>query len=79
MDIEKIKTIGDSYMAAGGIPVPNKTHAFDVVSAALEIQKFMFNHKQERQNLGLPFFDIRIGISYRACCCRNCWCEEVCL
>jgi class 3 adenylate cyclase len=60
--IEKIKTIGDSYMAAGGIPVPNKTHAFDVVSAALEIQKFMFNHKQERQNLGLPFFDIRIGI-----------------
>lgn len=39
--IEKIKTIGDSYMCAGGLPVENTTHADDVVKAALEIQKLM--------------------------------------
>lgn len=60
--IEKIKTIGDSYMAAGGLPLPNTTHAFDVVSASLEIQQFMLNHSQQRMNQGLPFFEIRIGI-----------------
>src|SRR4030095_11700057 len=39
--IEKIKTIGDSYMCAGGLPRPIDTHAFDVVSAALEMLDFM--------------------------------------
>ena len=34
--IEKIKTIGDSYMAVGGLPIPNETHATDVVNAAIE-------------------------------------------
>ncbi|MCF8451780.1 MAG: hypothetical protein K9G42_01180, partial [Pedobacter sp.] len=46
--VEKIKTIGDAYMAAGGLPTPNKTHAMDVVTAALEIQDFMHRHKEER-------------------------------
>ncbi len=40
-NIEKIKTIGDSYMCAGGLPVANKTNATDVVKAALEIQQLM--------------------------------------
>lgn len=40
-NIEKIKTIGDSYMCAGGLPVANTTHATDVVNAAMEIQKLM--------------------------------------
>ncbi len=35
--IEKLKTIGDSYMCAGGIPNPNKTHIIDIILAALEI------------------------------------------
>jgi class 3 adenylate cyclase/Tfp pilus assembly protein PilF len=39
--VEKIKTIGDAYMAVGGLPTPNKTHAEDVVRAALEIQQLM--------------------------------------
>ena len=60
--IEKIKTIGDSYMAAGGIPKPNKTHSIDVVNAALEIQKFMHNLKKEKEAQGKLFFEIRIGI-----------------
>ncbi len=60
--IEKIKTIGDSYMCAGGLPVPNNTHAFDVVSAAIDIQQFMHQHKVEREAAGKIFFEIRIGI-----------------
>ncbi len=61
-NIEKIKTIGDSYMCAGGLPVKNITNATDVIRAALEIQKFIQIHIQERANLNLPFFPIRIGI-----------------
>jgi adenylate cyclase len=61
--IEKIKTIGDSYMAAGGLPVANKTHAKDVMNAALEIIKFMENHKYQRIKENEPVFEIRIGIN----------------
>ncbi len=60
--IEKIKTIGDSYMAAGGLPSPNKTHPEDVVNAALEIQKYVLKHKVERESQGKPYFEVRIGI-----------------
>jgi class 3 adenylate cyclase len=61
-NIEKIKTIGDSYMCAGGLPVVNKTHAEDVVNAALEIQQFMHRHLEERKKSGKEIFEIRIGI-----------------
>lgn len=60
--IEKIKTIGDSYMCAGGLPVVNKTHAIDVVSAGLEIKNFILNHIAERTFSGKESFQIRIGI-----------------
>jgi class 3 adenylate cyclase len=60
--IEKIKTIGDAYMCAGGLPVANKTHAHDVVRAALEIQQFMQQHLHERKSSGKEIFEIRIGI-----------------
>ena len=60
--IEKIKTIGDGYMCAGGLPVENKTNPTDVVNAAIEIQKFMKNDKDLKVKNGLPFFEIRIGI-----------------
>jgi class 3 adenylate cyclase len=60
--IEKIKTIGDSYMCAGGLPVPNNTHAFNVVSAAMDIQQFMLQHLQKRKEEGKELFEIRIGI-----------------
>jgi len=58
-NIEKIKTIGDSYMAAGGLPVPNSTHAEDVVKAALEIRDYMKTYKTES---GLSV-EVRIGIN----------------
>ena len=60
--VEKIKTIGDSYMCAAGIPVPVPDHACRVVAAALEIRQFVLNHRTEKiEQLGYPF-DIRIGI-----------------
>jgi adenylate cyclase len=60
--IEKIKTIGDAYMAAGGLPTPNTTHARDVVKAALEMVAVVEKGKATKIELGLPFFEIRIGI-----------------
>jgi class 3 adenylate cyclase len=60
--IEKIKTIGDSYMCAGGLPVANKTHAIDVVNAALDIQQFILKRMTERKAAGKEPFQIRIGI-----------------
>ena len=50
--IEKIKTIGDSYMCAGGLPVKNVTHAEDVIFAALEIRDFISNRKMQREEKG---------------------------
>lgn len=60
--IEKIKTIGDAYMAAGGLPVPNQTHAKDVIHAAIAIQKFMTELKAKKEAAGQLFFEIRIGV-----------------
>jgi class 3 adenylate cyclase/tetratricopeptide (TPR) repeat protein len=60
--IEKIKTIGDAYMAAGGLPSPNTTHAQDVVNAALEMAEVVEQGKTQKIEQGLPFFEIRIGI-----------------
>jgi len=60
--IEKIKTIGDSYMCAGGLPVPNSTHPFDVVAAGLEMVQFIEDNKQERISRGQPYFELRCGV-----------------
>lgn len=60
--IEKIKTIGDSYMCAGGLPVVNRTHASDVVGAGLEIQEFIRKRIAEKTAEGKESFHIRIGI-----------------
>ena len=60
--IEKIKTIGDAYMAAGGLPTPNRTHAQDVVRAALEIAKFVEAGKKLKIAKGEPYFEIRVGV-----------------
>ena len=60
--VEKIKTIGDAYMAAGGLPTPNETHAMDVVNAALAIQKYMAQYKDQKIADNQLYFEIRIGI-----------------
>jgi adenylate cyclase len=60
--VEKIKTIGDAYMCASGLPAVTETHAFDLVSAAIEIRDFMLNRKKEKEARGEIPFEIRIGI-----------------
>ncbi len=60
--IEKIKTIGDAYMCAGGIPEKNRTNPVEVTLAALEMQAYMEKLKKKSQTEGLKYWDIRIGI-----------------
>lgn len=58
--LEKIKTIGDSYMCAGGLPTLNPAHARQVVLAAKEMIALVNNELKNSD--GLNHFEIRIGI-----------------
>jgi adenylate cyclase len=60
--LEKIKTIGDAYMAVGGVPEPNSTHARDCVRAALEVARFVSETRAAREAEGLPYWDVRVGV-----------------
>ncbi|HEY0678124.1 MAG TPA: adenylate/guanylate cyclase domain-containing protein [Chitinophagaceae bacterium] len=60
--LEKIKTIGDSYMCAGGIPTPDDEHPYKIVRAGLEIQNYIVKNNLKRKAEGLQPWDIRIGI-----------------
>lgn len=60
--IEKIKTIGDAYMCAGGIPLRNKSNPIDIVLAGLEVQRFVINNNPERVEQGKHPWGLRIGI-----------------
>ena len=60
--LEKIKTIGDAYMCAGGLPFPSSDHPKRMVEAAFEIARFIEQTKNSEQN-GVAHFDIRIGIN----------------
>ncbi|MFK8055651.1 MAG: adenylate/guanylate cyclase domain-containing protein [Saprospiraceae bacterium] len=61
--VEKIKTIGDAYMAAGGLPVASDTAAYRTVLAALEMQEFMQMRFAERLETGEFCFEMRLGIN----------------
>jgi class 3 adenylate cyclase/uncharacterized protein HemY len=61
-NIEKIKTIGDAYMAAGGIPKPDINSLKNTVSAGLEMQNFMIKRKAENDADNKPAFEMRLGI-----------------
>ena len=60
--IEKIKTIGDAYMCACGLPIPQQNHAEKMVNAAIEMNRFVEEYGQQRKLLGKRAFEIRIGI-----------------
>jgi len=60
--VEKIKTIGDAYMCAGGLPDPRSASPLAVVLAALEMQEFMQQRRAERMAQGKPAFEMRLGI-----------------
>ncbi len=62
-NIEKIKTIGDSYMAAGGIPVPDANSVKNTILAAFEMKQFIMNDHDKRKRLGKTPFQMRIGIN----------------
>ena len=61
-NLEKIKTIGDAYMCAGGVPIPDEQHVLKIVKAGLEIQEYVTNYNEHRQEKGLRPWYIRIGI-----------------
>ena len=61
-NIEKIKTIGDSYMCAAGVPTRNQSNPIEAVLAGLDIAQFMATLKGLRKNEGKPFWELRIGI-----------------
>lgn len=60
--IEKIKTIGDAYMCAGGLPLRNKSNPIDVTLAGLEIQKFMKDYAVEKKKINETAWELRLGI-----------------
>ena len=62
-NIEKIKTIGDAYMCAGGLPIKDNDNASRVVKAALEIRDFVEDEKKRRDSKNKPHFEIRIGVN----------------
>ncbi len=61
-ELEKIKTIGDSYMCAGGIPTPDENHVLKIVKAGLEIQQYVLEYNERRKDKGLEPWQARIGI-----------------
>ncbi|GAB3959409.1 hypothetical protein GCM10028805_55470 [Spirosoma harenae] len=60
--LEKIKTIGDAYLCAGGLPAAHPSHAHEMVAAALEIRDFISELEKQRAREGKVAFQIRIGI-----------------
>jgi class 3 adenylate cyclase len=60
--LEKIKTIGDAYVCAGGLPKGNKSDASDVVRAALDIREFLRELKDKKDQKKITPFEARIGI-----------------
>jgi adenylate cyclase len=61
--LETLKTIGDAYFCAGGLPEPNRTHAIDACLAALELQAYLAISNRQREKLRLAPWKVRIGIN----------------
>lgn len=61
--LEKIKTIGDSYMCAGGIPTEDKSHLINIIKAGFEMQEYIDYCNRKRIDRNLPEWHIRIGIN----------------
>lgn len=60
--IEKIKTIGDAYMAAGGLPVPSENSVLNTILAALEMQSYITKRILEKKNTNDFTFEMRLGV-----------------
>jgi len=62
-NLEKIKTIGDAYMCAGGVPVRNNTNPIDTCLAAIQIQAYMAKLKEEAILNNEEYWSLRLGIN----------------
>jgi adenylate cyclase len=60
--MEKIKTLGDGYMAAAGIPIQNSTNPVEAIEAAMELIEFVHERREHNLKHGLPPWELRIGI-----------------
>jgi len=60
--LEKLKTIGDAYMAVAGVPAASRRHAIDTCLAALEIQAVTARMKTQREKMRLPALELRVGL-----------------
>ena len=61
-DLETLKTIGDAFLAIGGVPKLDRSHVLHGCLAALNIQRFVQTFRSEREKLRLPFFEVRVGL-----------------
>ncbi len=61
--IEKVKTIGDSYMCAGGIPYANKSNPIDLTILGLQFQKYVKEQNELKRKDGKPEWKLRLGIN----------------
>jgi len=62
LKIEKIRSIGDTFMCAGGLPVKNITNPVGVVLAAVEMRTFLEEFELARRNNGSRIWELKTGI-----------------
>ena len=66
LGLEKIKTIGDAYMVASGVPVPREDHAEAIVELAIRIRDHvattMFGGRQLQMRIGIASGPVTAGI-----------------
>jgi len=60
--LEKIKTIGDGYMCAGGVPISAPNTTLNAVKAALAMQQFMDEWSAQKEKEGGKDWKVRIGV-----------------
>src|SRR5690606_13577476 len=62
-NLEKIKTVGDAYLCAGGMPIRTKENPIQTVLAGLEIQQYMKQQTEIEKAQGITPWQLRIGIN----------------
>jgi class 3 adenylate cyclase/predicted metal-dependent HD superfamily phosphohydrolase len=61
-NIEQIKTIGDSYMCAGGLPIRNRSNPIDIILAAFEILRYVEQQNKQKRANNEDTWNLRVGI-----------------
>ncbi|NJM16607.1 MAG: adenylate/guanylate cyclase domain-containing protein [Bacteroidales bacterium] len=77
--LEKIKTVGDAYMAAGGLPLRNKSNPLNAVLAGLQIQNFM-NDLNDKKILNQEhIWELRLGVHTGQVIAGVVWQKQICI